>query len=74
MARIRRSNIHILDELSKKVIFAAIGAGKTLEQLSQCTLCAATAIDKSLDSGPSRKSANPPAPGLGGRGVSRKLC
>jgi hypothetical protein len=51
MPRIRRSNIQILGELGKKVNFAAIAAGKTLEQLSECTVRAATAVDKSLDSG-----------------------
>jgi hypothetical protein len=38
MLRIRRSNIQILGELGKKVIFEVMGAGKTLGQLGECML------------------------------------
>jgi hypothetical protein len=35
MLRIRRSNIQILGDLGKKMYFAVIGVGKTLEQVSE---------------------------------------
>jgi hypothetical protein len=51
MLRIRRSNIQILGELGKRVNFAVIGAGKTLEQLSGHTVRASTAVKKSRNGG-----------------------
>jgi len=56
LLRIRRSNIQILDELGKEVNFTAIGVGKTLEQVRECTLRAAKAVDKSRDGGQTQVS------------------
>ncbi len=56
MLRIWRSNFQILGELGKRVNIAVIGAGKTLEQLSDCTLRAATAVDKSRNGGQTQVS------------------
>jgi hypothetical protein len=52
MLRIGEStNIQSLGELGKRVTLAVIGAGKTLVQLSECTLRAATSVDKCRDGG-----------------------
>ena len=56
MLRIRRSSFQILGELGMKVNFAVIGAGNMLAQLSEYTLRAATAADKSRNGGQTQVS------------------